>query len=520
MSDDELFYLQPGFDLNSLTVPRLREILVRHEIAYPGNAKKPQLIQIVADDLLPKSKKLIAQRARTKRTSKGITDVPSSQEGTVSDEDAELMPPPKTPRSRKSKSNIGGTDGASETPATTRRLRTPGTRKSTAKHARQSDTETDVEKPQASARKTRKSVPGPTPVRHASAVQIEEPERRVKREPLEAGESPFSDDNPFQSGSSPSNEYRRISSTSRSRKSLSTSADRRKSGSRRRSTKLPIDMKQEDGIVAPSRSTFEFPVSRLASEPASDGIDATEEFTPEEAQELQVSRATSGKLVRTTGGALVRRTKKKKQPAGTVAKTAPWVIITALLGAVGGWYRNEKINIGYCGVGQARWSLAENTHIPPWIHEKLEPECLPCPQHAICFPDMAVTCENDYVLKPDPLSVGGILPFPPTCEADGEKARRIRVVADRAVETLRDKRAVYECGEKVTSVREDGPAKEEVKTVVKAGEAKLEIPEEALKAEVGKMRRKGMSADEFNDLWRSALGEIVDRDEVEVVRDG
>ena len=47
-----------------------------------------------------------------------------------------------------------------------------------------------------------------------------------------------------------------------------------------------------------------------------------------------------------------------------------------------------------------------------------------------------------------------------------------------------------------------------------------EIPEEELKAEVSKMRRKGMSADEFDDLWRSALGEIIDRDEVEVVRDG
>lgn len=515
MSDDELFYLRPGFDLNSLTVPRLREILVRHDIAYPGSAKKPQLVQIVTDDLLPRSKKLLAQRARTKRTSKGITDVPSSQEGSITDEDAELMPPPKTPRSRKSKSNLDAVDGASETPATTRRSRTPGTRKSTSKHPRQSDTETDVEKPKPSARKTRRSTPGPTPVRHTSAVQIEEPERRVKRE---TDESPFSDDNPFQSGSSPSNDYRRISSTSRSRKSLGTPGERRKSGSRRRSTKSPSEIKKEDGITAPSRSTFEFPVSRLNVDPASDGVDATEEFTPEEAKELQSMRVASGQLARIPGGALVRRTKKK--PASTAAKTAPWVIITALFGAVGGWYRNEKVNIGYCGVGQPRWSLAENTHIPPWVHENLEPECLPCPQHGICFPDMEVKCENDYVLKPHPLSFGGTILLPPTCEPDGEKVRRIKVVADRAVESLRDRRAAYECGEEVTGVREDGPATEEVKKIVKAGEVKLEIPEEALKAEVSKMRRKGMSADDFDDLWRSALGEIIDRDEIEVVRDG
>jgi hypothetical protein len=516
MADDELSYLQPGFDLNSLTMPRLREILVRHDIAYPGSAKKPQLVQIVTDELLPRSRKLLAQRARTKRTSKGITDVPSSQEGSITDEDAELMPPPKTPRSRKSKSNIGDTNDASETPTTTRRSRTPGTRKSTLKHPRQSDTEADVEKPKPSARKTRRSTPGPTPVLHVSAVQIEEPERRIKRE---TGESTFSDDNPFQSGSSPSNDYRRISSTSRSRKSLGTPGERRKSGSRRRSTKSTTDLKQEDGIIAPSRSTFEFPVSRLNSEPASDGVDATEEFTPEEAKELQSERVTSGQLVRKPGGTLVRRTKKKK-PASTAAKTAPWVIITTFLGAVGAWYRNEKVNIGYCGVGQPRWSLAENPHIPPWVHENLEPECLPCPQHGICFPDMEVKCENDYVLKPHPLSLGGTVPLPPTCEPDGEKVRRIKVVADRAVESLRDRRAAYECGEEVTGVRQDEPATEEVKTIVKAEKVKLEIPEEALKAEVSKMRRKGMSADEFDDLWRSALGEIIDREEIEVVRDG
>ena len=49
MSDDELSYLQPGFDLSTLTVPRLRAILVSHDIPYPSSAKKPQLIQLLTD---------------------------------------------------------------------------------------------------------------------------------------------------------------------------------------------------------------------------------------------------------------------------------------------------------------------------------------------------------------------------------------------------------------------------------------------------------------------------------------
>ena len=150
MSDDELAYLSPGFDLASLTVPRLRSILVSHDISYPSSAKKPQLIQLVNDEILPKSKKILSARSRTKRTSKGITDMPSSQEGTVNgDGDEELMPPPpvpKTPRGRKGRTTAVGPsasdeDGASAIPSTSRR--TPG-RKSMAKHPRASDTETDT----------------------------------------------------------------------------------------------------------------------------------------------------------------------------------------------------------------------------------------------------------------------------------------------------------------------------------------------------------------------------------------
>ncbi len=76
----------------------------------------------------------------------------------------------------------------------------------------------------------------------------------------------------------------------------------------------------------------------------------------------------------------------------------------------------------------------------------------------------------------------------------------------------RERRAAYECGEELGT--------EEVKTVAKAGGTKLEVAEETLKREVSKMRRRGMSSEEFEDLWRGALGDIMQRDEVEVLRDG
>src|ERR1700728_2084937 len=143
MSDDELSYLQPGFDLSTLTVPRLRAILVSHDIPYPSSAKKPQLIQLLTDEVLPRSRKLLSARARTKRTSKGITDVPSSQESSTvagDDDDGGLMPPPpppKTPRGRKSKATLAaeaeaGAGAAGDEPprrtGTTREARARGGR--------------------------------------------------------------------------------------------------------------------------------------------------------------------------------------------------------------------------------------------------------------------------------------------------------------------------------------------------------------------------------------------------------
>jgi hypothetical protein len=446
-------------------------------------------------------------------------------------------PPPKTPRGRKSKATIAAEaeaataveeDEPPASPVTARRARTPGGRKSTPKHPRASDTETEADKPRPSARKTRKSTPGPVPVSlplpHLPSVKIDEPDLRIKRESRESGASPFSDDNPFQSGSSPGSEPRRVSSTSRTRKSLGApSADTRKSMSRRPQIASPFQGTREDGFDVPSRSTFEFPVPRIKSETVEqDEIPTTEEFTPEESLELARDKAAKGYSASESlpgrSTALVRR---KKKPASTVAKYAPASVLITLLGALGAWYRKEKIEIGYCGVGKPSWSLAENPQIPLWVTEKFQPACEPCPQHAYCYPGMEVSCETNYVLQAHPLSLGGTVPLPPTCEPDGEKVKKIKAVADRAVEELRERRAVYECGDGVKGETAGSPATSaEVRSIVKSGQVKLEIAEEDLKKEVGKQRRKGMSAEEFEDLWQGALGDITERDEVDVVRDG
>jgi hypothetical protein len=75
----------------------------------------------------------------------------------------------------------------------------------------------------------------------------------------------------------------------------------------------------------------------------------------------------------------------------------------------------------------------------------------------------------------------------------------VKAVADKAVEELRERRAKWECGQ----LKEDG-----------RDARSLDISETDLKEEVAKKRRKGLSDNEFDELWKGAIGEVIDKDEV------
>ncbi|RLL96371.1 hypothetical protein CFD26_106557 [Aspergillus turcosus] len=517
---DGLEYLSPGFDLNTLTVPRLRSILVSHDVSYPASAKKAQLIRILEEEVLPQAKKLLRERERVKRTSAGITDMPSRATSVASDYDGqretvdrESMPPPPTPstvstatgtrRGRSRKSTRASTVDTEErtvpsTPSIATRRKVP---KSETKHARALDGDLHDDGPatpvaadmvtprKSTARKLRNSEVAPS-------IEPEPQNLYVKTEPKE--DSVFTDDNPFQSASSPGS--RSISRDVKRKTSsrLSTGSPALSHGLRPRKSETPYDL-DDDISRTPTRSPFGSPVTKLRSPREEVEMDVDEdeselsvgeEFTPEEQLALEGQQA---ELMYPTAPRIRRRAAKQS----TASKAAPWILILSLLWGFGGWWRKEKIEIGYCGIGKPTWSLAD-TRVPEWARV-LEPQCESCPPHAFCYPNFEASCEHDFILKPHPLSLGGLIPLPPTCEPDSEKARRVKAVADKAIEELRDRRAKFECGERL----DDG---EEVTSP--------EMTEPDLKQAIAQKRRRGMSDTEFDELWKGALGEIVAKDEV------
>ncbi|KAL8416646.1 hypothetical protein RB596_006979 [Gaeumannomyces avenae] len=549
MSDSEnLDYLQPDFDPRTLTVPRLRSILVTYGVQYPATAKKGQLIDIFLDEVAPRSAKILAERARAKRSSRGIVDVESSNSSSTDFMD-DMVPPARNATRSRSPRKVSRrlqSEGPSDLDEPERRAPISPRKRSTRSTSRQllSDADSDHDVPATKtpravsrhsfidadgdvASKTPRAAPRrsvmDTDAEAAAKTPRAAPHRsvtpHVRLEPPTAEESDqfgydgigtastrkpspkvssavFTNDNPFQSGSSPPQALKTPSNRRRTTGGggIDSVVSKAASTARRR-TDGPV-------LEQPSRKisrSYEIPVSALKAPRTPEPprmVEAGEEFTPDEQLELAQEEATHS--------AIARRQPPAKR-AGVSLTTPVLVLLVTLLGAYAGWYRQEKVKVGYCGLGQpATQILPQDVQdkLPDWAILVLEPQCEACPTHAYCFDDFTVSCDDDYILKPHPLSLGGLVPLPPTCEPDGVKARRVQAIADKAVEELRNRRAKFECGD---------AADDEGKPVEAAS-----IEEDALKEIVGEQRSKKLSKQEFDDLWAAALGEIQSRDEVEV----
>jgi hypothetical protein len=353
----EYWYFDPDVDANKITVPELRSILLRHGVTYPSSAKKSVLVGLFNDVVAPQAAQVQRAHARTKRTTRGIQDVPSSSASTATTEDTEdetlvALPPASTRRTSR-RTTRGPTEEREEV-ARAPRGKTP-TRAVPAKHSRATEAEVD-ERP--AVRRTRKSE---TPAA---------PDPAAWHRPAGA-DSPFTQENPFQSGSSPPAPDTR----DRRRRTMgSEQKDRRKSEVNRRKTFQPNAEQLDEGIVVPSRGNFN-PRLRQDEEEEEEDVDAGEEFTPEEQLELVRENARAGK----TDILPPRRRKTANKATGTLKAMSGTLLLTAAA-VFGGIWRQEKIDVGFCGLEQ-KYTWLDGVDVPNWANDIL-PLCEPCPPHA------------------------------------------------------------------------------------------------------------------------------------------
>jgi hypothetical protein len=479
----EYWYFHDGVDANKITVPELRSILLRHGVTYPSSAKKPVLVGLFNDVVLPQKSKVQRAQAHTKRSTRGIVDVPSSSTSTnetdETEDDTLVAPTPAT--ARRTRRTTRATTEETDAPAP--RAKTPS-RAVPAKHSRALEPEVD-ERP--AARRTRKSVP--PAVREPSP----DPDTWHRNDPT----SPFTQENPFQSGTSPA-----VPDTaSRDRRRRTTGFDqkeRRKSDAFRRKTFQPKTEQLDEGIVVPSRGTFDVKDPRTKHKD-DDLADAGEEFTPEEQLDLVRERAKAGEVDILPPRS---RRKQKAKATGTIKAMGGTILLTGALAFAGAW-RQEKIEVGFCGIGREPQALA-GVEIPSWA-EQILPQCEPCPPHAQCFRGLSLKCDPDFIKKDHPLFLGGLVPVPPTCEPDSEKTRKLNGIANKAVEILRERKAQYECGEPDAEGNPvDSP----------------EVSEVDLKQKMAYQKSKSLSDHEFSELFDRAFPDLTGREEVVESTDG
>jgi len=178
------------------------------------------------------------------------------------------------------------------------------------------------------------------------------------------------------------------------------------------------------------------------------------------------------------------------------------LLLTASAAFAGVW-RQEKIEVGFCGVGRDAIGLA-GVEIPSWADQIL-PQCEPCPPHAQCFRGLTLRCDPDFIMKDHPLSLGGLVPLPPTCEPDSEKTRKVNGIANKATEILRQRKAQYECGEP-----------DAAGNLVESPE----VSEVDLKQQMASQKSKSLTDQEFSELFDRAFPELVMREEIIESTDG
>ena len=510
MVDNEYDYLTPSFDPNSVTVPRLRAILVTHDVKYPASAKKPDLIDLFNEHVAPQASKILKSRNNTKPTKRGISNAPMVNGQGEPDDDVAPSVEDTPRRSSKRVTSTPSETSGRRTSSKKQSSTAPSSLRSSVATDAVQTSETERDTPKASRKGTSKKT-----TRHSLATPMIKEEEDETAEAQVDGvndQSPFTSDNPFQGGSSPlygadslaaSKDHRRrtVGLTSEPKEKKKTSTSRRKTDFTPSANDRLVNGAQRRPRPAQASESLWLRAPRESED--IETSEAGEEFTPEEQEELELAEAQEGQV--DVHPPRHRKHAQSTSPATSALRIAPWAILLAMLGGFATVWRREKIEIGYCGVGKPQSMAFPGVDVPEALRSIL-PECEPCPQHAYCSANLDTACETDFVLQPHPLSLGGVVPLPPTCEPDGEKARKVKAVADRAVKELRGRNAKYECGDLKD---EDGGRIDSAS-----------MGEQELKNKMSRQRRKGMSQNEFEDLWHTAIGEIQGREEVTSGMDG
>ncbi|CCH60004.1 hypothetical protein TBLA_0C01910 [Henningerozyma blattae CBS 6284] len=120
-------------------------------------------------------------------------------------------------------------------------------------------------------------------------------------------------------------------------------------------------------------------------------------------------------------------------------------------------YRDQKMYVGYCDnqlpIKSVSEYLPDNVNTLPvvskidnWLEDH-KPECIPCPNNAICYPMMQMKCKPDHIIRKNIFNLFGSLPLPDSCVRDNKREKIVNEIVKKSLEFLRAKNSAVSCGE-------------------------------------------------------------------------
>jgi hypothetical protein len=168
-----------------------------------------------------------------------------------------------------------------------------------------------------------------------------------------------------------------------------------------------------------------------------------------------------------------------------------WLFLVSL-GLFGYWYHQQMYLIGYCGheINKATFPNPENRLVEKfgdYLDKNFKPNCVPCPNHARCFPNLELGCFEDFVeYKP---WNHFLIPTKKRCIPDTKRAEKLEIMIEVALDLLRTKNARKNCG-KSDSIEEAG--------------VKLTDLHDLLLS----MKAPYITTQEFEELWGRSISEL------------
>ncbi|KAG7839638.1 hypothetical protein KL942_003249 [Ogataea angusta] len=440
---DSVEYLDPDFDPHKVTVPRLRSILIDRQIDYPSSAKKSELIQLYEEYIRPNAAKWLEEYKKSIETSVEIEEANSSPKKSA--KSSRNSTPDKRSRRSLSPAPDQTVPQKRGSEAATPRRKKLHRRNRNAEESAVSD---DAESPTVSRMeegKPNKSIKSPlslekfeseSPVEEGDISDIlarlvspkkEEPKQEVIETQME-------------------NTFEVVENVQ-----VPSFLDEMLAGPDRI---LDNDSGDDERTIASAAKTMG---KELLSDHDSSDTEVEEvEVKVRESEVCEVVEIDGEQQTETVETETTKETVTViESPAEVESKPAQKrhykyaLLLLPILSSLF-LYRSMALDVGFCGregeIRSVRSYLP--TENPLWMQfankadallEQIKPQCVPCPEHAICKYDSKLECKSGYTVSRPWQSLLGLIPRMEQCIYDEKRLEKIKLMTEFTLDILRRK---------------------------------------------------------------------------------